>query len=76
MAKLKITEPGDYVTRDGRRVTIHTIGGAGSFPVKGSVWRMFRGKLRPKGYEIWMENGSHMPLGQHGLDIVGTWENV
>jgi hypothetical protein len=74
--KLTIIETGDYITRDGRRVTIHKTDGVGSFPVKGSVWRMFRGKMRPRGYEIWMINGSYRPLGHHGLDIVAKWEEV
>jgi hypothetical protein len=47
-----ITAPGEYVTRDGRKVTIHTVQDASSpytFKAKGSIWRLFRGAMRPVG---------------------------
>ena len=66
-----ITETGDYLTRDGTRVTIFEIRpGTSTFEAKGSVWKMFRGKLRPRGFNIWKTNGQHMAVGEHRLDIV------
>lgn len=66
-----IAETGDYLTRDGTRVTIFEIRpGTSTFEAKGSVWKMFRGKLRPRGFNIWKTNGQHMAVGEHRLDIV------
>lgn len=74
-----ITEPGDYITRAGARVTIHEIDNGPipyTFPCKGSVWRMFRGKYMPKGYQIWMRTGFLNPVGMSMHDIVGKWEGA
>ena len=66
-----ITETGDYLTRDGTKVTIFEIRlGTSTFEAKGSVWKMFRGKVRPRGFNIWQTNGQHMAVGEHRLDIV------
>lgn len=66
-----ITETGDYLTRDGSKVTIHEIRlGTSTFEAKGSVWKLFRGKLRPRGFNIWKTDGHHMAVGEHKLDIV------
>lgn len=65
-----LTEPGDYITRDGNRVTIREVKGPSSWPCKGSVWRMFRGKYVPRGYAIWQANGRYTAVGEHPLDIV------
>ena len=74
---IHITTPGDYVTRDGSRVTVHAIGptkeGCTTFNVKGAVWRMFRGKVRPKGLAIWTQAGRALPLKETTKDIVGPW---
>ena len=66
-----ITETGDYLTRDGTKVTIHEIRlGTSTFEAKGSVWKTFRGKLRPRGFNIWKTDGQHKAVGVHRLDIV------
>lgn len=71
-----ITETGDYLTRDGTRVTIFEIRpGTSTFEAKGSVWKMFRGKLRPRGFNIWKTNGQHMAVGEHHLDIVKKFQS-
>lgn len=79
-----IDEPGDYVTRSGRKVSIHAIDrrqvGANSqflrhectaFEAKGQVWAEIRGKLQPCGYDIWHISGFYGAGGQSPLDIVG-----
>jgi hypothetical protein len=68
-----VSGPGDYATRDGRRVAIHEVRGPGTFAAKGSVYREFRGKLRPRGYKIWHVNGRVGIFGEVGCDIVGPW---
>ena len=82
---LLITAPGDYVTRDGRRVTIRSItpyapvpGNAlrhevTAFEAKGSVWRVFRGAMRPRYYDIWHLSGAYHGQQSQPLDIVGAW---
>lgn len=41
--------------------------------MKGSVWRMFRGKPRRRGHDIWRSDGRYMAVGEHKRDIVGPW---
>lgn len=69
-----ITGPGDYRTRDGRRVTIHAVKEPGTFAAKGAIWKLFRGKETPRGYDIWHPNG-RASLRTVGMkrDIVGRW---
>lgn len=76
-----VTGPGEYVTRSGRRVTVRRVTagegdftGATAFRVKGSVWRVYRGKSRPCGYSIWHVSGRAFPQSESKLDIVGVWE--
>lgn len=72
-----ITAPGDYITRNGTRVTIHRIDNGSvpyTFPCKGSAWKMFRGAMRPRGFNVWMRSGHLNAVGDHPLDIVGPWE--
>lgn len=72
-----ITAPGDYATRNGTRVTIDRIDNGSvpyTFPCKGSAWKMFRGVMRPRGYNVWMRSGHLNAVGDHPLDIVGPWE--
>jgi hypothetical protein len=76
-----VRHPGDYVTRDGRRVTIREIKGeydptATAFRAKGSIWKMFRGKERPRDLNIWHVSGRNSPLEQSPADIVGLWSDV
>lgn len=70
---MKVT-PGDYRTADGRRVTVVSTGGKGTFPVKGSVWRIFRGKLRPRGYAIWTADGRYLAHTTSCADLVEAWK--
>ena len=69
--------PGDYVTRDGRRVTIREVHdstpGTTSFGAKGSLWTERRGVLRARGHDIWHISGRHMVLRETSRDIVGRW---
>lgn len=72
-----ITAPGDYITRNGTRVTIDRIDNGSvpyTFPCKGSAWKMFRGAMRPRGFNVWMRSGHLNAVGDHPLDIVGPWE--
>lgn len=73
-----ITAPGDYITRNGTRVTIRRIDNGSvpyTFPCKGSAWKMFRGAMRPRGFNVWMRSGHVNAVGDHPLDIVGPWED-
>ncbi len=77
-----ITGPGDYVTRDGRRVTIHEVAEPGPDPTvtqcraKGAVWKEFRGKVRPRGFNIWHTSGRSFILNESRSDIVGVWSEL
>jgi hypothetical protein len=73
--------PGDYVTRDGRRVTVREIKPnddltVTAFTVKGSIWKMFRGKESPRVNNIWHVCGRSLPLKESPADIVGLWSDV
>lgn len=73
--------PGEYVTRDGRRVSIHEVKPSPapdttSFGAKGSVWGEFRGRVRPIGYAVWHASGRSMPLEERPSDIVGRWQGT
>lgn len=67
-----VTGPGDYVTRNGRRVAIREIGGKGTFNAKGAVYREFRGRVVARGLDIWHISGCYRAVGEHGLDIVSA----
>jgi hypothetical protein len=73
-----ITEPGDYVTRDGRRATIYSVNQTDpkttSFSAKGAIWNQKWGVHRPKGYDIWHVSGRKTPLKEMVTDIVAKWE--
>ena len=71
--------PGDYATRDGRRVTIHEVkppsrADVTSFGASGAVWKDYRGGERPRGYALWHASGRSMPLEERPSDIVGRWQ--
>lgn len=72
-----IDGPGDYVTRDGRRVTIRTVKdvapGTTSFGATGSLWTERKGVVRPRGNDIWHQSGRHMVTQESGRDIVGRY---
>ena len=65
-----VTTPGDYQTRDGRRVTIHGISAA---MATGAIWKEFRGKFCPRGYFGWDFNGRRNVLAERPSDIIGCW---
>jgi hypothetical protein len=69
-----IDGPGQYMTRSGKTVSIHTVSGSGTFSAKGAVHREFRGKIVPRGYDIWAPSGRYRAVGEHGLDIVAHHE--
>jgi hypothetical protein len=75
-----ITETGDYITRSEKRVTIFEIlppidgeSEVTRFRAKGSIWKMFRGKIRPRGFNIWHVSGRFSTLNTHPLDIVESY---
>ena len=72
-----ITRPGEYRLRNGGKATIHQVAapvpGSTIFAAKGSVWKMFRGALRPRGYSIWHVSGRAFPLKESPTDIVAVW---
>ena len=74
-----IDAPGDYVTRSGRRVTIHEVKQPKSsdcteFLAKGSIWKKTdRMGINPE-YQIWHISGRCFPLRESKIDIVGKWE--
>lgn len=82
---LVIVEPGDYITRDGRRVTIHALElyapapnqplrhEVTAFEAKGSVWRTVRGVSKPNDYSAWHLSGAYSGIGESPLDIVAPW---
>lgn len=72
-----IDGPGDYVSRDGRRVTIRNVREGPPkttcFQATGSMWKEFRGKMRPRGYNIWHVSGRNLVLVESPKDIVGRY---
>lgn len=76
-----INSPGDYRTRNGKRVTIHEVAPkkAGDdcmeFCAKGSFWRSHKNMGENPEYGIWHVSGLSRGIGVHGTDIVGKWLN-
>lgn len=70
---MKITMPGDYATRDGRRVTVRDIRGPATACVRGQIWKEFRGAVQPRGNHAWTEDGMFHFIGTHRADIVSVW---
>lgn len=70
-----IDGPGEYLTRDGGRVTIHDVDGKGTFSARGSKWKVYRGKWRPRLYGIWHTSGRYLPLREDENDIVSKQES-
>lgn len=79
-----IDGPGVYITRNGKRVNIHAVKlyndptgtydrlEVTAFEAKGAVERMFRGKPKFKGYDIWHVSGRYKACNElHPLDIIG-----
>jgi len=72
-----VSEPGEYVTRDGRRVTVHDVQPKESpytFKVKGQLWRMFRGRCAPRGLQVWHVSGRLDMVIEKPGDIIGRFE--
>lgn len=72
-----INSPGDYVTRDGQRVTIFAIADPhmATFNCKGHLYiPNGRGTGWRMKFDIWQPNGRHKALGEHDCDIVGEWD--
>lgn len=68
-----IDGPGLYLTRDGRHVNIFAVqpGSTGcTFRAKGSIFKMFRGKIVPRGYQIWHVSGRLLAVGISPSDII------
>ncbi len=69
---------GDYVTRDGRRASVHDIApvrvaDATEFRVKGVIFSPTDGPRRKRRFTIWHVSGRALPLRESGADIVGRW---
>ena len=67
---------GDYVTRNGGKVTIHEIKDktnpdTTSADAKGSLWKEFRGNFVPKDFGIWHISGRKFILTESPNDIIG-----
>lgn len=70
-----IDAPGIYLTRNGRRVTIHAVAprtelAVSAFAAKGSIWKKPDSLGINPEYGIWHDSGAYRALGEHGLDIV------
>ena len=72
---MEITKGGEYLTRNGTRVSVHDVKEGSSFTVKGSIWRMHRGKYVPRSFNVWMSDGSLLPTGDSPLDIVREYQS-
>ncbi|AZU98522.1 hypothetical protein [Acinetobacter phage AbKT21phiIII] len=66
---------GEYLTRNGTRVTVHDVKEGSSFTVKGSIWKMFRGKYVPRTFNVWMPDGRLLPNTESPLDIVSVYQS-
>lgn len=72
-----IDGPGLYLTRNGRKVTIHEIKfppgyeeGNTCFPAKGSIWKKKNDIGINPPYGIWQLDGKRSIFGDHPLDII------
>ena len=69
-----IDAPGTYITRDGRHVnifTVQSISTGNTFRAKGSIYKLFRGKVVPRGYQVWHVSGRLLAVGLSPSDIIG-----
>lgn len=72
-----IDGPGTYITRDGRHVNIYAVKSESTgytFRAKGSIFKMFRGKVVPRGYQVWHVSGRLLAVGLSPSDIIGKVE--
>ncbi len=72
---MEIVKGGEYLTRNGTRVSVHDVNGGGSFTVKGSVWKMYRGKYVPRTFNVWLPNGKLLTTSDSPLDIVSVYQS-
>lgn len=70
-----VISKGEYLTRNGSRVTVHEVRDGSSFTIKGNIWRMFRGAYVPRTYNVWLPNGSMLPTQESPLDIVSVYRS-
>lgn len=67
-------EKGEYLARNGERVTVLEVKEGSTFTVKGHKWRIFRGKYKPKDFSTWKINGQHNAVGVSEWDIVAKFK--
>ena len=72
---MEIVKGGEYLTRNGTRVSVHDVKAGSSFTVKGSIWKMFRGGYRPRTYNVWLPTGRLLPTSESPLDIVSVYQS-
>lgn len=72
---MEIIKGGEYLTRNGTRVSVHDVKDGSSFTVKGTVWKMYRGKYVPRSFNVWLPNGKLLPTGDSPLDIVSMYQS-
>ena len=68
---ISITAPGEYITRNGSRVTIHTITQASSFPCEGTLWFKNKRSIMRSGELSWDRSGQFELRSKPRFDIVG-----
>lgn len=72
-----ITEPGEYVTRSGKKVNIIRVDDHSDdlsvtrFNCKGDIYTPRPGRSDKREYGIWHQSGSFRAIGTHMNDIVG-----
>lgn len=73
---LAVKTVGEYMTRDGRRVTVtHVTPGNGGNSVKGLVWDATPNGFKPSIRFMWHESGKYSVLnGVSPFDIVARWD--
>ena len=70
-----VISKGEYLTRNGIRVTVHEVRDGSSFTIKGTIWKMFRGAYRPRTSNVWLPNGRLLPTQDSPLDIVSVYQS-
>ena len=70
-----VISKGEYLTRNGTRVTVQDVRGGSSFTIKGTIWKMFRGEYMPRAYNVWLPNGRLLPTQENPLDIVSAYQS-
>ncbi|MBG24182.1 MAG: hypothetical protein CMF22_12105 [Idiomarinaceae bacterium] len=66
---------GEYLTRDGRRVTVYTVSKSKeTFTVKGAIHRECRGTYQAKERMTWHKSGRCYPVLPSPDDIIAKYE--